>query len=349
MNKKAHKEIFIPAATLAFLGLENSHGALACENNLEKIKNCDPSNISFTEIKKAEDINKNTQQTNLYKRDNIIEKNKKDNQKISKNSQNKKSKLLSKKASDIILPKLNTKAKINQNNKNTQTYTYIVSKGDTLAMIAKEFNTSIKLIKELNNIKNEHIEAGEKLKIPQNTIYKKNIKSFYIVKANDTLSSISKEFNIPVKKLLKYNNLKSEHIKVGDKIYLKYINIANNKRVEKAKKILEQFVKKTSKMKVLKVTATAYTSHKGQTDSTPFLAAWNNRLRPGMKVIAVSRDLIKKYGLTNGKRVKIKGLPGYYIVKDKMNKRFKKRIDIYMGVNKRKALKWGKKEITIMF
>ncbi len=27
----------------------------------------------------------------------------------------------------------------------------------------------------------------------------------------------------------------------------------------------------------LRVTATAYTSHKAQTDNTPFLAAWNNR------------------------------------------------------------------------
>jgi len=98
---------------------------------------------------------------------------------------------------------------------------------------------------------------------------------------------------------------------------------------------------------MLRVQATAYTSHRGQTDKTPFLAAWNNRLRPGMKVIAVSRDLISKYGLGNGKKVRIQGLPGYYTVRDKMNKRYKKRIDIYMGTNRRKALRWGRRRTVI--
>jgi 3D (Asp-Asp-Asp) domain-containing protein len=77
------------------------------------------------------------------------------------------------------------------------------------------------------------------------------------------------------------------------------------------------------------------------------LAAWNNRIRPGMKIIAVSRDLIKKYGLGNGKKVRIQGLPGSYTVRDKMNKRYTKRIDIYMGTNRRKALRWGRRRTVI--
>jgi 3D (Asp-Asp-Asp) domain-containing protein len=97
----------------------------------------------------------------------------------------------------------------------------------------------------------------------------------------------------------------------------------------------------------LRVTATAYTSHRAQTDSTPNIAAWNDRLRPGMKVIAVSRDLLKKYGLKRNSRVKIKGLPGTYRVLDKMNRRYTKRIDIYMGKNRRKAYQWGKRRVTI--
>lgn len=97
----------------------------------------------------------------------------------------------------------------------------------------------------------------------------------------------------------------------------------------------------------LRVTATAYTSHRAQTDSTPNIAAWNDRLRPGMKVIAVSRDLLKKYGLKRNSVVKIKGLPGTYRVLDKMNKRYTKRIDLYMGLDRRKALQWGKRRVTI--
>jgi len=97
----------------------------------------------------------------------------------------------------------------------------------------------------------------------------------------------------------------------------------------------------------LRVTATAYTSHANQTDSTPNIAAWGDRLKPGMKSIAVSRDLLKVYGLKHGQKVRIKGLKGEYRVLDKMNKRWKKKIDIYMGMDKRRAFRWGRRKVHI--
>ena len=96
----------------------------------------------------------------------------------------------------------------------------------------------------------------------------------------------------------------------------------------------------------LEVTATAYTSHSNQTDNTPFLAAWNNSLKPGIKAIAVSRDLLNM-GLTNGSKVSISGLEGEYVVLDKMHKRWQKKIDIYMGVDLNKAKNWGKQKVVI--
>ena len=120
----------------------------------------------------------------------------------------------------------------------------------------------------------------------------------------------------------------------------------SKKSKSKSKSKKYKFLKRDYNHK-LRVIATAYTSHKRQTDRTPFIAAWNNKLRPGNKVIAVSRDLIRKYGLKNGSKVKISGLKGYYRVRDKMNKRFRKKIDIYMGKNKRRALRWGGKNVTI--
>ena len=98
----------------------------------------------------------------------------------------------------------------------------------------------------------------------------------------------------------------------------------------------------------LEVTATAFTSSKAETDSTPNITAWGDSLRPGMKCIAVSRDLIKM-GLKHKMRVRIKGLKGEYIVLDKMNKRWKKKIDIYMGKDRKKALQWGKKKVAIQW
>ncbi len=100
------------------------------------------------------------------------------------------------------------------------------------------------------------------------------------------------------------------------------------------------------KIKSLEVTATAYTSNVTETDSTPSLAAWGDTIRPGMKAIAVSRDLIKM-GLSHGDKVSIKGLEGEYTVLDKMNKRWKKKIDIYMGVDTKAAKEWGKQKVII--
>ena len=96
----------------------------------------------------------------------------------------------------------------------------------------------------------------------------------------------------------------------------------------------------------LQVTASAYTSSVGETDTTPSLAAWGDTLKPGMKAIAVSRDLLQK-GLTHGTQVSIDGLDGHYIVLDKMNKKWSNKIDIYMGNDIKKAREWGKKTVTI--
>ncbi|KUJ82688.1 hypothetical protein AWR36_012375 [Microbulbifer flavimaris] len=100
--------------------------------------------------------------------------------------------------------------------------------------------------------------------------------------------------------------------------------------------------------KTMTVDATAYNSVPGQTDDDPWVAAWNNRLRPGDKIIAVSRDL-EKHGLTNGAKVKIEGLPGTYTVRDRMNKRFTNRIDVWMEKDIKKARQWGKKKLKIVF
>ncbi len=52
-------------------------------------------------------------------------------------------------------------------------------------------------------------------------------------------------------------------------------------------------------------------------------------------------------GLTHNQEVRIEGLDGTYRVLDKMNKRWKKKIDIYMGEDVEKARQWGKKEVVI--
>lgn len=100
------------------------------------------------------------------------------------------------------------------------------------------------------------------------------------------------------------------------------------------------------KTRNLKVTATAYNSVRNQTNANPAVTYWGDTLKPGMKTIAVSHDLIDS-GLTHGTEVEIKGFDGKYIVRDLMDDRWKNKIDIYMGENIDSALKWGEREVEI--
>ncbi|HET8752831.1 MAG TPA: 3D domain-containing protein [Salinimicrobium sp.] len=94
----------------------------------------------------------------------------------------------------------------------------------------------------------------------------------------------------------------------------------------------------------IEVTVSAYNSREGKTSIT----SWGDTLKPGMKVIAVSPDLLK-LGLGYCTEVKIEGLPGTYVVMDKMHPRWEKKIDIYMGTNRKKALEWGRKKLEISY
>lgn len=96
----------------------------------------------------------------------------------------------------------------------------------------------------------------------------------------------------------------------------------------------------------LVVAATAYTTAPDETQSAaPGITAWGDKLKPGMKAIAVSHDLIAM-GLRHGTRVRIKGLKGTYVVRDKMNARWERKIDIFMP-SKKKAMRWGRRKVTI--
>lgn len=111
--------------------------------------------------------------------------------------------------------------------------------------------------------------------------------------------------------------------------------------------LLTPYACKEQESMSLEVTATAYNSVGSQTNKDhPATTAWGEELKPGMKCIAVSRDLIP-LGLTHNTKVRIEGLPGTYRVADKMNQRWEKRIDIYMGNDVEAAKEWGKKKVTI--
>lgn len=100
------------------------------------------------------------------------------------------------------------------------------------------------------------------------------------------------------------------------------------------------------------VMATVYNAVPSQTDSTPLITASNKHIdanNPGKhKWIAVSRDL-EKYGFTFGVEVCVENagiMNGVWTVEDRMNKRFKNKIDFLVNNNIMLG-KWDKVKITL--
>ena len=84
------------------------------------------------------------------------------------------------------------------------------------------------------------------------------------------------------------------------------------------------------------VTVTTYTPSVEECDSTPLITASGFKISERNprrhRIVAVSRDLKRKYKF--GTKIRIKGAGKYdgtYTVRDVMNKRFRKRIDILVG------------------
>lgn len=96
----------------------------------------------------------------------------------------------------------------------------------------------------------------------------------------------------------------------------------------------------------LEVTVTAYNSVPGQTADNPTIGAWGDELTGGDRSVAVSRDLIPR-GLDHGARLRVEGLPGHYVVRDKMNGRWQRRIDLHLGEDRQAAREWGRQQRMI--
>ena len=232
---------------------------------------------------------------------------------------------------------------------------YRVRAGDTPESISQRFGVDFDAIRMLNHFdQNGSIWAGQKLVMPlaQKTIDRivANAK-----KEQETQERKRRYERELIARLARQKALRKRRAKAKEAAARKAKEAAARKqketqaekaRIDQARNAFKFTNGKKFKRK-LRVVATAYTSHRSQTDSTPFLAAWNNRIRPGMKIIAVSPDLIRKYGITNGVRVKIGGLPGTYVVRDKMNPRLHNHIDIYMGTDRRRALRWGRRRVVL--
>ncbi len=98
---------------------------------------------------------------------------------------------------------------------------YVVKKGDTLWDIAVLNKTSVKAIKDLNNLTSDTLKIGQQLIIPKSdNLGVKNNDNYYIVKKGDTLWDIAKLYNTSVSELKSLNNLNTNVLQIGQKLVI---------------------------------------------------------------------------------------------------------------------------------
>ena len=101
--------------------------------------------------------------------------------------------------------------KVSDVEKEENTISYTVQKGDSLYSIARKYSTTIDKIKDLNNLTTNLLSIGQVLLIPTNT----NLETTYTVQKGDSLYSIAKKYNTTVDKLKQLNNLTSNLLSIG--------------------------------------------------------------------------------------------------------------------------------------
>lgn len=101
--------------------------------------------------------------------------------------------------------------KVSDVEKEENTISYTVQKGDSLYSIARKYSTTIDKIKDLNNLTTNLLSIGQVLLIPTDT----NLETTYTVQKGDSLYSIAKKYNTTVDRLKQLNNLKSNLLSIG--------------------------------------------------------------------------------------------------------------------------------------
>lgn len=101
---------------------------------------------------------------------------------------------------------------------------HVVRRGESLGSISQQYNVKISDLKEWNNLKDNNIKAGQELAINKHvsaTAKNGNNKSsdkIHKVKEGESLWTIAKLYKVLVADIMNWNNLKSDRVKIGQRL-----------------------------------------------------------------------------------------------------------------------------------
>ena len=122
----------------------------------------------------------------------------------------------------------------------SDSFVHVVKKGESLGSIARKYHVTVAKIKKWNHLKRETLHVGQRLTIyrsgspmaqvskttkssakSNNKATKTSSPKTHTVKKGETLSSIARKYGCTVNDLKKWNNLKGNTVKVGQKLKIK--------------------------------------------------------------------------------------------------------------------------------
>ena len=108
--------------------------------------------------------------------------------------------------------------------------TYIVKKNDNLYDIAKEYNTTVGILKALNNLSSNILQVGQILKLPTSLVEETIPGDYliYTIKKGDNLYDIAKNYNITLDELINFNQQGSTLLHIGEQLLIPINNQTNN-------------------------------------------------------------------------------------------------------------------------
>jgi len=112
--------------------------------------------------------------------------------------------------------------------------THITRKNETLAQICRRYNINTTTLLKINNLKSSKLAAGSRLRIPFRTIHYRILPEgmdatiaardeliLHTIKNGETISKISKQYQVPAELIVSWNGLPSVHkIRAGQQLAL---------------------------------------------------------------------------------------------------------------------------------